>query len=106
VLRNDVANRFLSFRTDTMDPAKLEQVLTRYLAYQRLRWVRSHLLPPFAVLLFACALTTILPAIPHVTLVAAAVVVGFMTVTVLLAEFRARRQLLRELRGAARPQSL
>ena len=53
---------FMSFRTETMDPAKLEQVLSRYLTYERLRWFRSRLLPRFAMLLLACwALTTMAP---------------------------------------------
>jgi len=94
---------FLSFRADTLDPAKLKQILSRYLAYERLRLFRSRLLPRFAVLLLVCwALTAGLHLLPVSTLRAALTLVGATTVWVLAAEFCARRELVRELRDACR----
>ena len=92
---------FLSFRTDTMDPSKLEPVLSRYLKYERLRWFRSRLIPRLAALLLACwSLTAVFHAIPAVALDMALLLVGATTAAVLLAEFRARHQLVQELREA------
>ena len=94
---------FLSFRTDTMDPSKLEPVLSRYLKYERLRWFRSRLIPRLAVLVLACwALTAVLHVIPAVALETALFLVAATTAAVLLAEFRARQQLVQELREATR----
>ena len=71
---------FLSFRTDTMDPSKLEPVLSRYLKYERLRWFRSRLIPRLAVLLLACwALTAVLHVIPAVALETALFLVAATT---------------------------
>ena len=94
---------FMSFRADRLDPAKLEQILSRYLAYERLRLFRSRLLPRFAVLLLACwALTTAFHVLPAFVLRTAIILVAATTAWVLGAEFCARRQLMRELRGARR----
>ena len=94
---------FLSFRTDSLDPSKLEPVLSRYLKYERLRWFRSRVIPRLAVLLLACwALTTVLHVIPTVALDTALLLVAATTVAVLLAEVRARKQLVQELREATR----
>ena len=94
---------FMSFRTDTMDPAKLEQVLSGYLAYERLRLFRSRLMPRFALLLLACwALTAELDLLPAFALRTALTLVAATTAWVLVAEFCARRRLVRELRDACR----
>ena len=94
---------FLSFRTDSMDPSKLEPVLSRYLKYERLRWFRSRLVPRLAVLLLACwALTAVLHVIPAVALTTALLLVTATTAAVLLVELRARYQLVQELREATR----
>ena len=94
---------FLSFRADTLDPAKLRQILSRYLAYERLRLFRSRLLPKFALLLLACwALTAGLHLLPAATLRTAVILVGATTAWVLAAELCAKRQLVRELRDASR----
>ena len=92
---------FLSFRTDTMDPSKLEPVLSRYLKYERLRWFRALLVPRLAVLLLTCwALTAVFHVLPRVALATALVLVGGTTAAVVLAEFWARQQLVRKLRDA------
>jgi len=92
---------FLSFGTDTMDPSKLELVLSRYLKYERLRWFRALLVPRLAVLLLTCwALTAVFHVLPRVALATALVLVGGITAAALLAEFRARQQLVRKLRDA------
>jgi hypothetical protein len=94
---------FMSFRADSLDPARLEQILSRYLAYERLRLFRSRLLPRFAVLLLACwALTTAFHVLPAFALRAAIILVGATTGWVLTAELCARQQLVRELRDARR----
>ena len=94
---------FLSFRADRLDPAKLEQILSRYLAYERLRLFRSRLMPQFALLLLVCwALTGGLHLVPVFTLRTALILVGATTAWVLGAEFCARRQLMRELRDTCR----
>jgi hypothetical protein len=98
---------FMSFRTEAMDPAKLDQVLSRYLAYQRLRWFRSRLIPRFAMLLLVCwGLTSMLQMLPPVALQTALILVGATLGTTLLAEFRARHQLVQELRKACDRESL
>ena len=94
---------FLSFPADTLDPTKLEQILTRYLAYERLQSFRSRLLPRFAVLLLAIwSLTSVLHVFSPTELWTVVILVGALTGAVLLAEFRARQQLVRELRNARR----
>jgi len=94
---------FLSFRTDTMDPSKLEPVLSRYLKYERLRWFRSLLIPRLAALLLVCwVLTTVFQVLPAVALETALLLVAATTVAVLLAEFRARQRLVQEIREATR----
>ena len=94
---------FMSFRADTMDPAKLEQVLSGYLAYERLRLFRSRLIPRLALLLLACwALTAEVHLLPTFALRTAITLVGATTAWVLVAEFCARRRLVRELRDARR----
>ena len=94
---------FLSFRTDSMDPSKLEPVLSQYLKYERLRWFRSRLIPRLAALLLACwALTAVLHVIPMVALDTALLLVAATMVAVLVAEFRARQQFVQELREATR----
>jgi len=94
---------FLSFRANTLDPTKLEQVLTRYLAYERLRWFRSLVVARFVVFLLTCwALTGVFHVLPPLAMQTALILVGVVTTAVLVAELWARQQLVRELRNARR----
>jgi uncharacterized lipoprotein YajG len=94
---------FMSVRADRLDPAKLEQVLSRYLMYERIRLFRSRLIPRFAVLLLACwTLSSRLHLLPAVALSTAVILIGATTATVVTAERRARRQLAQTLRESCR----
>jgi hypothetical protein len=94
---------FMSFPPDRLDPGKLEAILLRYLAYERLRLIRSRLLPQFAVVLLVCwILTAALHVLPVFTWQAALVLIGVTLASVFGSECCARQRLERELRDASR----
>jgi hypothetical protein len=91
----------MSFRADSLDPRKLEQILSRYLAYERLRLFRARIVPRFGALLLACwLLTSELELLPGIALLTAIILVGITVGIAVATELTARQRLVRELRDS------
>ena len=89
-----IAQRFISLRANDIEPTRLNEALSHYLAYERLRVFRGHLLPRLAWLLLVCWMSTLeLHLLPTAALVITGIAVAVVTVVVIYAERRARSNL-------------
>jgi hypothetical protein len=89
-----IAQRFISLRANDIEPTRLNEALSHYVAYERLRVLRGHLLPRLAWLLLVCWMFTLeLHLLPTAALVITGIAVAVVTLVVIYAERRARSNL-------------
>ena len=89
-----MADPFISLRASDVDAARLNEALSRYLAYDRIRAFRGRLLPRLGWLLLVFWMSTLeLHLLPTAALALTGVAVVAVSVAVVLSEYRARSNL-------------